>query len=40
MYIDIILDNEKKERITVKENDSAQKLAAKFISQNNIDKFQ
>ncbi|CAD8088335.1 unnamed protein product [Paramecium sonneborni] len=38
MFIDVILDNNKKERIIVNENDTAKKLASQFIEKNKIDK--
>ena len=38
MFIDVIIDNNKKERIIVNENDTAKKLASQFIEKNNIDK--
>ncbi|CAD8164904.1 unnamed protein product [Paramecium pentaurelia] len=38
MFIDVIIDNNKKERIIVNQNDTAAKLASQFIEKNKIDK--
>ncbi|CAD8161259.1 unnamed protein product [Paramecium octaurelia] len=38
MFIDVIIDNNKKERIVVNQNDTAEKLASQFIEKNKIDK--